>query len=980
MEKANDLSNKQFSLKVLDIYGVNAEGVLHVKTTIFRLSGLLLLCLCCSIGSLLAAELPTVVPLPELRDGVTAPSRLATDAAGHLYVADRRQHAVLQFDATGACLARFDSVPVSGSGLAVSADGRYLFIADQHAVNILSAASGETVGMLGAEDEFSMAGAIAIDSEGYVFVADSSERLVKVYQLQTDEGGLSGQLQYSFGQGRFASIFALAIDRSANEVYVADGILTYSRQPRVEVFNLSGDWLRTLNYDGGFGPEKLGFVGEIGFEDAGRSYFADKKNGNLRVLDSTGRVLGSLFHSGYAADELWQPRGLAYLPGSQAGSGWLLVSNSDGRISRFALDGAVLPDPDDGSSAATNTPPPIPEPLSPQSGSQVASALPNLSFRPVSDTDGDAVSYRLQVYKEDQLIEELSVPEDAEPFASVSVPLNENALYRWRVQAFDGSAVSGYSAAQDFYVNAVAEAPNAPVLLLPGNNAALAGADSFTWSVADDPDPANTLHYRLQLSAAADFSQLLCEQSLDQTEFVLNQVAAYASLIPGQSYWWRVLAEDETNLLSAAGAGRQFIYESTGLEITANAPGAKVYLGGNHGYYGRYLGETPLSLHDLSPGPQTLVLTAPGFDPQVLQLELLPRQIVSRQVHLQPALLPRTQRPIPLLAEKHVLRTEGGGAPFAVDWDNDSMTDLLVGEGSGALVLYRRTASDKIRFDAGQRLATPAIIGASPFVVDWDNDGRKDLLVGAADGTLHLLLGTGSDNAPSFGDSRYLETDFGVLDVGDSATPWVTDWDRDGRKDLLVGSATGQLSLLRNIGSDAAVQLAAPVILLQSKEPLAPLVADWDGDGQAELLLVLPGRVITTKIGKRGALTFGQSLFELPKGGRNRFEQIAGLRGFMINLDNAGPKDLLIGNAAGDLYFVRPKGDKPVPALQEVLEVRVARLAELASESRGRQVAKLKAALRSENLSKVARLAAELAEKSDGELAQEAAELAALLQ
>jgi len=374
-----------------------------------------------------------------------------------------------------------------------------------------------------------------------------------------------------------------------------------------------------------------------------------------------------------------------------------------------------------------------------------------------------------------------------------------------------------------------------------------------------------------------------------------------------------------------------------------------------------------------------LVLTAPGFDPQVLQLELLPRQVVSRQFHLQPALLVRAQQRIPLLEKRHALRADGGTAPFAVDWDNDGATDLLVGECSGELVLYRRTARNKVRFDRGQTLATPAIIGASPFVVDWDNDGRKDLLIGAADGTLHLLLNTGSDRAPSFGDSRYLETAFGVLDVGGRAAPWVTDWDRDGRKDLLVGSATGQLSVLRNIGSDADVQLAAPVLLLQCNEPLVPLVADWDGDGQAELLLALPGRVVATKVGKRGALTLGQSLFELPQGWRNRFEQIAGLRAVMINLDNVGPKDLLIGNAAGDLYFVRSSGSEPVSALQILLEARVARLDELASKSLRPLVAKIESAVRQGNLSKVARLAAELAAKADGELAMEAAALAALL-
>lgn len=951
-----------------------------MKTTIFRLTGLLLLCLCCGIGPLFAADLPSVVPLPELSDGVATPSRLATASAGSFYVADRRQHAVLQFAAAGTELARFDSVPVSGTGLAVSADGRYLFVADRYAVNILDTASGEAVGRLGAENEFGLVGAIAIDAEGYVFVADSSELQVNVYQLQQNEGKLSGQLQYSFGKGRFASIFALSIDRSAAEVYVADGILTYSRKPRVEVFNLGGEWLRTINCDGGFGPETLGFVGEIGFDDAGRIYFADKKSGNLRVLDSDGQFLGTLFSTGHASDQLWQPRGLAYLPGDQPGSGWLLVANSDGRISRFALDGAGPLGSDGGDSTTTNTPPPVPAPLYPLAGSQVGSLLPNFSFSPVSDADGDVVSYQIQVYRDDQLIEELIVSADADPFASISVPLSENGLYHWQVQATDGSAVSGYSAAQYFYVNAVAEAPNSPALLLPDNGGGLPGEDLFRWAVASDPDPGSQVRYRLQIASGEDFASLLCDQLIARTELPLNQINDYATLVPGQSYWWRVLAEDETGLLSAAAGSRRFVYDSTGLKLTANVPGARVYLGGNHGYYGRYLGETPLSLNDLPAGSQTLVLAAAGFDPQVLQLELRTSHVVSRQVRLRPALVGGNQERTRLLGDQIALRADGGGAPFAVDWNNDGNTDLLVGEGNGDLVLYYNVAADGVLFDGGRILETPAMVGASPFVVDWDNDGRKDLLVGSADGTLSLLLNKGSDAAPSFADSRYLESDFGVLDVGDAAAPWVVDWDEDGRKDLLVGSAAGQLLYLRNIGSDATVQLAAPVSLLQCGEPVAPLLADWDGDGRTELLLALPGRLVAAGTDEHGSLTLRQNIFDLPKGWLNHPEKISSLRAFAINLDGARAKDLLVGTAAGDLFFVRSNGSVPVPALQTLLEARVSRLAELASARLSKLVARIEVALQQGKLSKIARLATELGEKADGELAQEAVALAALLQ
>lgn len=945
-----------------------------MKSIVIQITGLLLYVFCCA-GVLSAAELPTIEHLAEQRDELAAPSRLAVDGSGNFYIADRREKAVLHFDPTGIYQGRFDSAPVSGAGLDVSDDGQYLFVAAKHNVNIVATDSGEVVGRLGAEDEFSKVGAIDIDADGRIFVADSGERVIKVYLLQSSEGGLLGQLQYSFGQGQLASIFAMAIDRINGRVYVADCIRTVSVLAKVQVFDLDGFWQQAMYFDSAFGGEALGFVGDIGFDDAGRVFFADKKTGNLRVLDTAGQPLGDLLSVGHAAGELWQPRGLAYIAGSEPGVGRLLVANSDGRISIFGLDGAQLP-----STEPDNTPPPIPAPLSPAEGSQVAVNLPSFSFGSVEDEDGDQVSYQLQVYSGEQLIEELTVPAGADPLVTSTVPLTENGSYHWQVQAFDGTDVSGYSAAQNFYVNAVEDSPSSPELLLPLDEDNFASDGQFSWSEAADPDPFSSLHYRLQVSFDADFSQLQADLSLDATEYDLNQLPCFDLLVPGQRYWWRVLAEDEIGLLSANGVSRSFVYDSTQLNLTANFTGAQVYLGGNYGYYGSYLGETPLSLNDLPAGNLTLVFSAPGFDPQVVQIDLPAREVTDYYVDLKPALLAGRYQLRPLYDDLGVkLQADGGGAPFAVDWDNDGGTDLLVGEGNGKLVLYRNTSDGDFRYDTGQTLETPLIVGASPFVVDWDNDGRKDLLVGSADGTLTLLLNNGSDQAPLFGAGQFLETSLGVVAVGGSAAPWVTDWDDDGRKDLLVGSAEGELFLLRNIGSDAVVELAEPVSLLQCGESVAPVVADWDGDGSAELLLALPGRLVSTVRDEGGLPQLDQTLFALPGGWHKQPEKISELRFFIHNLNGAGPKDLLFGNANGDLFFGRSVGGSPVPALRNLLEAKISRLSELAGRRWAPFVGRIDHELSRSRMNRVRKLMALLARRAKGELAVEAAELKALL-
>ena len=153
--------------------------------------------------------------------------------------------------------------------------------------------------------------------------------------------------------------------------------------------------------------------------------------------------------------------------------------------------------------------------------------------------------------------------------------------------------------------------------------------------------------------------------------------------------------------------------------------------------------------------------------------------------------------------------------PRVVTWDGDNRKDLLVGQADGKVKIFFNINTDADpTFDGGTFLQvgapgskTDINVGgrATPVVADWNNDGKKDLLVGDINGKISLYLNEGTDAGPDFRVRTYIQNSGADLVVPSSrASPDVQDFNGDGRKDLLVGNYNGQLLLFPNTGTDAA--------------------------------------------------------------------------------------------------------------------------------------------------------------------------------
>lgn len=211
------------------------------------------------------------------------------------------------------------------------------------------------------------------------------------------------------------------------------------------------------------------------------------------------------------------------------------------------------------------------------------------------------------------------------------------------------------------------------------------------------------------------------------------------------------------------------------------------------------------------------------------------------------------------------IQVAGYSVPSFVDWNNDDLKDLVVGEGGGdhpgKVRVYLNVGtewgpqfSDYFYVQSrGSDVAWPSSdeMGCFPRVVYWDDDERKDLLVGLADGTVKILMNTGTESEPVFlGESGILAWwNTYRLDVGEEATPALLDWDNDGRIDLVAGALDGKIHLYINCGCGGAIPPSfftswpsGELIqengedLVVASERSSPVVLDIDGDGKKDLL------------------------------------------------------------------------------------------------------------------------------------------------
>lgn len=184
-----------------------------------------------------------------------------------------------------------------------------------------------------------------------------------------------------------------------------------------------------------------------------------------------------------------------------------------------------------------------------------------------------------------------------------------------------------------------------------------------------------------------------------------------------------------------------------------------------------------------------------------------------------------------------------------MDWNSDGELDVVSGDRQGYFNVFIRQGGELTGYYQYKLMDSTVLkvdANSHPAVVDWNGDGKKDLILGSQTGYIFFYPNQTSDTWPMFQDYSYVEIRGSPI-YRFRINPYIFDLDRDAIYDLICGADDGYILFYKNIGTNANPVFLFPETLRTTDgTPIQPSPSPygarcafgyWDSDTLPDFLL-----------------------------------------------------------------------------------------------------------------------------------------------